>query len=139
MGIDDNLPLFMRIAQELRRQILEGVLPEESQAPSTNELAVFYRVNPATAAKGLNLLVDEGVLYKKRGIGMFVSSGARGQLLQQRNQQFVADFVQPLIAEANALEIPLSHVEELIQVQYSLASVAPESSGDTARVEEVTR
>ena len=67
---------------------MAGTLLEEAQAPSTNELAGFYRINPATAAKGINKLVDEGILYKKRGIGMFVATGARTRLLERRGRSF---------------------------------------------------
>ena len=75
--IDDGRPIFEQVAELLERQILDGSLPEEAQVPSTNELAAFHRINPATALKGINRLVADGVLYKRRGIGMFVSAGAR--------------------------------------------------------------
>src|SRR5690606_4714742 len=83
-AIDGSSPLFLQIAEQVEDSIVDGNLAEEDQAPSTNELAAFYRVNPATAAKGLNLLVDKGVLYKRRGIGMFVTQGARAALLAER-------------------------------------------------------
>ena len=68
--------IYLQIARMLEDDILRGVYKEEEGVPSTNELSRGYSINPATAAKGLNLLVDEGVLYKRRGIGMFVSKGA---------------------------------------------------------------
>ena len=73
--------------------------------PSTNELAAYYRINPATAAKGINLLADEGLLEKRRGIGMFVAAGARQRLLAERREQFVERYVRPLINEATRLGI----------------------------------
>ena len=75
--IEEGRALFLQIAESVEDSIIDGSLPEEGQAPSTNELAAFYRINPATAAKGVNMLVDKGVLYKRRGIGMFVAPGAR--------------------------------------------------------------
>ena len=78
--LDEGTPLFVQIAEQLADDIVDGVLAEGAQAPSTNELAAFYRINPATAAKGINMLVDEAVLEKRRGIGMFVAAGAREQL-----------------------------------------------------------
>ena len=76
--LDEGTPLFVQIAEQLADDIVDGVLAEGARAPSTNELAAFYRINPATAAKGINMLVDEAVLEKRRGIGMFVAAGARG-------------------------------------------------------------
>ena len=73
--MDEGRPIFVQIAEQIENDIIGGVLPEEAQIPSTNEFAAFYRINPATAGKGVNLLVDEGILYKKRGIGMFVAGG----------------------------------------------------------------
>ena len=61
----------------IENDILRDVLLEDERVPSTNELAKLYAINPSTAAKGINILVDAGILYKKRGIGMFVSDGAK--------------------------------------------------------------
>ncbi len=79
--IEDGRALFLQIAEAIEEQIVDGTLSEESQVPSTNELAAFYRINPATAGKGVNMLVDSGVLYKRRGVGMFVAAGARDRVL----------------------------------------------------------
>ena len=87
--LDDSRPIFLQIAELIEGDIVAGALPEEAQAPSTNEFAAFYRINPATAAKGINKLVDEGILYKKRGIGMFVATGARARLLERRREEFL--------------------------------------------------
>ena len=113
--IDDRKPIFQQIAERIEGDILDGVLPEEGQVPSTNEFAAFYRINPATAAKGVNLLVDEGLLYKRRGIGMFVAPGARETVLAKRRDQFYRQFVQPLHLEARKLGIGLEELTTLIQ------------------------
>ncbi|MFZ3417029.1 GntR family transcriptional regulator [Arthrobacter sp. 3Tela_A] len=113
--IDDSKPIFQQIAERIEGDILDGVLPEEGQVPSTNEFAAFYRINPATAAKGVNLLVDEGLLYKRRGIGMFVAPGARETVLAKRRDQFYRQFVQPLHLEARKLGIGLEELTTLIQ------------------------
>ena len=86
--MDEGRPIFAQIAEQIESSIIDGTLAEEAQVPSTNELAAFHRINPATAAKGINQLVDDGILYKKRGIGMFVSSGARAKLRHRRREQF---------------------------------------------------
>jgi GntR family transcriptional regulator len=107
-------PLFQRIAQHLENAIVDGSLPEETQVPSTNELAAFHRINPATAAKGVNQLVADGLLYKKRGIGMFVTTGARAALRDRRRTQFEQQYVEPLVAEARSLGIGLDELVAMI-------------------------
>lgn len=113
--IDDSKPIFQQIAERIESDVLDGVLAEEEQVPSTNEIAAFYRINPATAAKGVNLLVDEGLLYKRRGIGMFVAPGARAQVLAKRRDQFYRQYVQPLHLEARKLGISMEELTNLIQ------------------------
>jgi len=115
--IDDGKPLFRQIADQIVGEILDGSLPEEAQVPSTNEFAVFHRINPATAAKGVNELVAEGILYKKRGIGMFVATGARARLREQRRQRFAEEYVEPLVREASRLGIPIDEVRDMLDRQ----------------------
>src|SRR6202167_6846563 len=92
-GLDEGTPLFAQIAERLAEEIADGGLAEGERVPSMNELAAFYRINPATAAKGLNLLADEGLLEKRRGIGMFVAAGARATLLARRRAEFTARYI----------------------------------------------
>lgn len=113
-----NQPLFHQIAYEIEKQILSGALLEEQQVPSTNELAAFYRINPATVAKGVGLLVDQGVLYKKRGVGMFVSPGARQLLQEERTRKFPGDHLAPLVAEAKSLGIDLPQLLSQVKEAY---------------------
>ncbi|HMR50217.1 MAG TPA: GntR family transcriptional regulator [Arachnia sp.] len=103
--IEEGRPLFLQIAESIEDSIVDGSLEEESRAPSTNELAAFYRINPATAAKGINLLVDKQVLAKRRGVGMFVTTGARARLLTERREAFAKDYLDPLLAEAARLRL----------------------------------
>ena len=103
MALTDDRPIFQQIAEQLEEGILSGAYPEESQVPSITEYSVQYRINPATALKGINLLVDAGLLYKKRGVGMFVSPGAREQLRRQRRERFYQDYVQRMVREARNL------------------------------------
>ncbi|KZX22328.1 GntR family transcriptional regulator [Rathayibacter tanaceti] len=113
--MDDSRPLFLQIAEQLENEIIAGALPEESQVPSSNEFAAFHRINPATAGKGVNLLVDDGVLYKKRGIGMFVAEGARSRLVEKRRTQFRDQFVAPLLAEAAKLGLSTEQLADMIR------------------------
>ncbi len=96
---DDRSPIYQQIADKIKDEILSGALREDEQVMSTNQYAAFYRINPATAAKGFQQLVDEGVLYKKRGIGMFVSPQARERLVGQRRERFFAEVVDAMITE----------------------------------------
>ena len=113
---DDGRPLFLQIAEQLESAIVDGSLAEETQAPSTNELAAFHRINPATAAKGINQLVADGVLYKKRGIGMFVAEGARALLLERRREDFAQQYVAPLMAEARKLGMDAEQLKKMIDM-----------------------
>jgi len=113
--LDDSRPIFVQIAERIENDIIAGVLPEEAQAPSTNEFAAFYQINPATAGKGVNLLVDEGILYKKRGLGMFVATGARAKLIEKRREQFFQQYVAPLLQEAEKLGITRDQLLEMLQ------------------------
>lgn len=112
--MDESRPIFVQVAEQVENDIIGGIMTEESQVPSTNELAAFYRINPATALKGVNLLVDDGVLYKKRGIGMFVAAGAKDRLIAKRREQFTAEFVRPLLAEASKLGITAQQLATMI-------------------------
>jgi GntR family transcriptional regulator len=112
--VDDSRPIFLQIAEQIENDIISGALPEETQVPSTNELAAYLRINPATAGKGVNLLVDAGILYKKRGIGMFVADGARERLVAQRRDQFREQYVTPLLTEAEKLGITPGQLATMI-------------------------
>ena len=101
--MDDSKPIFQQVADRISSDILAGTYGEEEQVPSTNEIALFHRINPATAGKGINTLVSRGILYKRRGIGMFVATGARQILLRERRDRFVNDYVDPLVTEARAI------------------------------------
>jgi len=113
--VDESRPIFVQIAEQIENDILGGALPEETQVPSTNEFAAFYRINPATAGKGVNVLVDDGILYKKRGIGMFVSLGSRDRIETKRREQFEDEYLRPLIAEAAKLGISPDNLAAMIR------------------------
>ena len=116
-----STPLFRAIADSIEESIIDGSLPEGAQVPSTNELAVFHRINPATAAKGVSHLVADGTIFKRRGIGMFVADGARARLLARREQSFVERFVVPLAAEADLLGMDRDRVVDLVAAHLAAA------------------
>ncbi|MGG1517665.1 GntR family transcriptional regulator [Paenibacillus oryzisoli] len=113
--MDDSRPIFVQIAERIEDDIIESRMPEESQVPSTNQFASFYQINPATAAKGVNLLVDEGILYKKRGIGMFVAEGARRKLMEKRKEQFYEQYIVTMVKEAQKLGITVEQLTEMVR------------------------
>ena len=119
LNFDDEKPVFLQIAEGMEDAILTGVFQEESQIPSTTELSVTYKINPATALKGINLLVDSGIVYKKRGVGMFVAEGAVRKLRQKRKDQFYENFVSRLVEEAKKLEITDVEIISMIERGFS--------------------
>lgn len=127
--IEEGRALFLQIAEGVEDSIIDGTLAEESQAPSTNELAAFFRINPATAAKGVAMLVDKGVLYKRRGIGMFVAPGARELLLSERRTVFTDRFVEPLLTEAHKLGLSADELTRLILDHSDARSAASPQEG----------
>jgi GntR family transcriptional regulator len=114
-GLDEGVPLFVQIAERLADEIADGTLAEGERVPSTNELAAFYRINPATAAKGIGMLTDDGLVEKRRGIGMFVAAGARVRLLGERRKRFAERYVEPLVAEAGRLGIGADELVAMIR------------------------
>jgi GntR family transcriptional regulator len=114
-GLDEGTPLFVQVAERLAAEIADGGIAEGDRVPSTNELAAYYRINPATAAKGINVLASEGLLEKRRGIGMFVAAGARRLLLEQRRRRFAEHYVEPLVTEAIRLGIGTDELVTLIR------------------------
>ncbi|MCU9601162.1 GntR family transcriptional regulator [Pallidibacillus thermolactis] len=112
---DNNKPIYLQIREKIEDQILRDILKEGEQAPSTNQLVNFYKVNHQTVAKGVNQLVDEGILYKKRGVGMFVSEGAKETLIKKRKEQFVDNYIIHLVEEAKILGITDEELITLIK------------------------
>ena len=115
MNFQDERPIFLQIAEQLEEGILSGAYPEESQVPSITEYSVTYKINPATALKGINLLVDGGLLYKKRGLGMFVAPGAKDKLKLQRREQFYEIYIEKLVREAKNLGLTAAELAAMIE------------------------
>ena len=107
--------IYQQIAAMLEHDILRGVYQEEEQVPSTNELARGYNINPATAAKGINLLVADGILYKRRGIGMFVAKGAEEAVKKKRRDAFYDGYVKPLVKEGTSLRLTGQELLDMIR------------------------
>lgn len=110
--------IYLQISEMIENDILRNVLLEEEKVPSTNELAKFLKINPATAAKGINLLVEAGILYKKRGIGMFVAQGAKKAVKTKRKNAFYENYIKSLLTEAASLGIAEEELIEMIRGKF---------------------
>jgi GntR family transcriptional regulator len=115
---DSDIPLFVQLSEGIEDAILSGAFPEESQIPSITEFSATCQINPATALKGINLLVEEDVLYKKRGVGMFVRAGATEKLQKKRRQNFCRDYADAMITEAKRLHIKKEELLTLIERRF---------------------
>ncbi|WP_238378787.1 GntR family transcriptional regulator [Halalkalibacillus sediminis] len=112
---DEGKPIFQQVREQIEDQIVNDQLQEGDQAPSTTQLVNFYKINHVTVAKGVNQLVDEGILYKKRGVGMFVEEGAKEKLVQKRKSAFMDTYVVRLVREADKLGISENEVFDMIK------------------------
>lgn len=120
LNINPNIekPIFIQIAEQLEDSIFTGIFPEETKIPSTNEISALLNINPHTVLKGMNLLVDDGVIYKKRGLGMFVKEGAVEKIRRKRQGQFYDQFIATLIQEAGKLHMTKEEIISLIERGY---------------------
>lgn len=115
--LNQEKSIYIQIKEMIETDILRDILLEEERVPSTNELAKLYAINPATAAKGVNLLVDEGILYKKRGIGMFVAKGAKKTIQKRRKENFFETYIQGMLTEAASLGITKEDLIDMITTE----------------------
>lgn len=113
--LNQEKSIYLQISEMIEKDILRDIILEEEKVPSTNELAKLYAINPATAAKGINILVDNGVLYKKRGIGMFVATGAKEKIRKKKQEEFADKYLKMLIVEAESIGIGKKELIELIE------------------------
>lgn len=110
--------IFIQIAEQLEDSIFTGAFPEESKIPSTNEISALLNINPHTVLKGMNMLVDEEIIYKKRGLGMYVKQGALEKIKRKRQDQFFDQYIATLIDEASKLQMSKEDVISLIERGY---------------------
>ena len=116
--IDPNLPIYVRITEKGKDYFLLGEFKEEQQLPSTTVLSKKFGINVATINKALAILIDEGLVYKKRGIGMFVKKGARAKLVKERRKRFKQDFVDATIQEARMLDYSIEELKKIAKDSY---------------------
>ena len=114
-SLDDSKPIFLQIKEQLEDSIINETIKAEERVPSTNEFAAYYKINPATAAKGINELVAEGILFKRRGVGMFVTEDAQQILIGKRKKSFYENYMLPLKSEAEKLRISAMELIEMVE------------------------
>jgi GntR family transcriptional regulator len=119
LNSDGSKPIYVQIAEWMETEIMNGHFESDQKVYSQYQLAEMYTINPATAAKGLNLLVDEQILYKKRGLGMFVSPRAKEMIVNKRKSQTLKRLVQELVLEASRLQISETELIEMIKAEQS--------------------
>lgn len=135
MNINPNgeKPIFIQIAEQLEDSIFTGIFPEETKIPSTNEISALLNINPHTVLKGMNMLVDEEIIYKKRGLGMFVKEGAVRRIRQKRQSQFYDQYIAALIEEADKLQMTKEEIIALIERGYDHERHTSEEYHETVR------
>lgn len=112
--LDDRRPIYVQIKESIEDSIINGTLQVGERIPSTNELAKFYNINPATARQGINELVLENIIEKQRGVGMFVTENGKDKLINHRKQLFYENYVVPLKSEAKKLNISEQQLLEML-------------------------
>lgn len=118
-NLDEEKPIFLQIKEQIEDTIMNGSVLRGERVPSTNEFAAYYKINPATAAKGINELVQEGILAKRRGVGMFVTEDASDILIQKRKEDFYERYIIPLKSEAKKLNIGTREIIEMVKGEES--------------------
>ena len=117
-NLAESLPIYIRIVQGIKDAILEGKVKEESQLVSTTYLSKEYKINIATVNKAINILVDEGLVYKKRGIGMFIKKGAVNTLIKERRETFKERYIVATLKEAKALNYSIEELQQVVKEAY---------------------
>ena len=115
INFESEKPIFVQLADWLSDSIISGAIKEGEQIPSTTEMSVNLKINPATALTGVNMLVDKGIIYKKRGLGMFVSQGAVETLKKERQSEFFGEYIRKMLDEAAKLGLTKKDIIELIE------------------------
>lgn len=115
LNLDGTKPIYIQISEWLENEILTGTFESDQKVYSQYQLAELFNINPATAAKGLTILAEENILYKKRGLGMFVSSTAREMILNKRKNETLKKMVLETVLEAGRLNVSREELIEMIK------------------------
>lgn len=116
IDVNSTTPIYIQVAELIQNMILEGSIGEEEQIPSTTQLSQYHQLNPATVRKGFNILTDSDLIYKKRGLGMFVKEGATEMIREKRKQSFLKEFITPMLVEGKKIGMEANDIIKLIEL-----------------------
>ena len=125
LNANGSKPIYIQISEWIETEILNGNLTKDDKVYSQYKLAELFTINPATAAKGLNLLADEGILYTKRGLGKFVTADALTIIMNKRKNQTLKGLLQEVALEAERLYVTENELVEM------LGQIMKERKGDS--------
>jgi len=115
---NDESPLYLQLRCHIEERILERYLRDDQAIPSLRIMARDYSLNPITVANALSALIEEGILYKKRGVGIFVVIGASEDIIKGRGESFLSGELLPVLQKARQLEIPKDKVTDILDQTY---------------------
>lgn len=107
--------IYIQLADWIEDNVLSGLFPEEGRIPSVAELSVSFKINHITTLKSINALTENGIIYKKNGVGMFVSKGAREIIRNKRKEAFYSKYIAPAVKEAEKLGVTYEELNEMIR------------------------
>ena len=113
--MNSNQPIFIQIIELIENDIIAGVYQADDLIISTTQISKMYSVNPTTAIKAISKLADAGILYKKRGIGMCVATGAREKIYVRRKAQFLTETLDAVLSEAKTLGISTAEIIQILK------------------------
>ena len=116
----ENIPIFARIAEGIKDEILSGTIKEGEQLPSTTQISKEYGINIATVNKAVNVLVNQGIAFKKRGIGMFVNEGVVEKLIEERRKTFQQNYIVATLKEAKRLRYSVEDLQKMVAEVFSV-------------------
>jgi GntR family transcriptional regulator len=117
LDTDGSKPIYIQISEWIETEIIDGTLPPDEKVYSQYQLAELFNINPATAGKGLTLLSEAEIVYKRRGLGMFVAPDARGKLLAKRKEETLRRLIRELLNEATLLGVDDPHLLSMIKAE----------------------
>lgn len=125
MNFSNDKAIYIQIAERLCDEILAGKYQEDERIPSVREYAVLLEVNANTTVKSYDLLANEGVIYNKRGLGYFVSAGAKKKIKKARKSEFMKERLPELARQMQLLDISIEEVTETLEHHLGQVLVNP--------------
>lgn len=117
LDVDGSKPIYVQIAEWIEKAIIDETLPADEKVYSQYQLAELFNINPATAGKGLTLLLEAEIIYKRRGLGTFVAPDARDKLLAKRKDETLRRLIRELLTEAILLGVDEQHLLSMIATE----------------------